>query len=170
MGKVNCRRSVTAIEAIRAHLIELGRCRNSINKDIARIKRAFRWGATKKMVPVAVYQELCTLEGLRAGRSPAVESKPVRPVAVIDVDATLPFLTSPVRAMAQLQLCTGMRPGEVTATRTIDIDTSGKTWRYRPGSDQGPHGAHKNAWRGQDRVVILDRRRRSWCGRGCAST
>jgi integrase len=39
--------------------------------------------------------------------------------------------------------------------RTIDIDTTGKTWRYRPGSDQGPHGAHKTAWRGHDRVVIL---------------
>jgi hypothetical protein len=28
-------------------------------------------------------------------------------------------------------------------------------WVYRPGSDQGPHGAHKTAHRGHDRLILL---------------
>ena len=32
---------------------------------------------------------------------------------------------------------------------------TGKIWLYRPGSDQGPHGTHKTAYRGQDRVISI---------------
>jgi integrase len=28
-------------------------------------------------------------------------------------------------------------------------------WLYRPGSDAGPQGRHKNAWRGQTRVIAM---------------
>jgi integrase len=57
--------------------------------------------------------------------------------------------------MVLLQWHTGMRPGEVTVMRTMDLDTSGKVWFYRPGSDQGTVGRHKTAHRGQQRVVPL---------------
>jgi integrase len=39
--------------------------------------------------------------------------------------------------------------------RAIDIDMSGKVWLYRPGSDQGPHGNHKTAHRGQKRIIPI---------------
>jgi integrase len=39
--------------------------------------------------------------------------------------------------------------------RGIDLDTSGKIWLYRPGSDQGPHGTHKTAWRGHQRIIAI---------------
>jgi hypothetical protein len=45
--------------------------------------------------------------------------------------------------MVRLQLLTGMRSGELFIMRAADIDTIGKVWLYRPGSDQGPHGTHK---------------------------
>jgi integrase len=57
--------------------------------------------------------------------------------------------------MARLQLLTGMRPGEVISIRGIDLEMQEKVWLYRPGSDRGPHGAHKNAYRGQDRVIVI---------------
>jgi integrase len=58
--------------------------------------------------------------------------------------------------MLEIQWLTGMRSGEVRIMRTLDIDrTDPRCWCYRPGSDDGPHGAHKNAWRGQDRAVPL---------------
>src|SRR5262245_8876586 len=37
-----------ALEALREQMARDGRCRNRINKDVARIKRLFRWGASKK--------------------------------------------------------------------------------------------------------------------------
>jgi integrase len=39
--------------------------------------------------------------------------------------------------------------------RGLDLDTAGPVWFYRPGSDRGRHGAHKNAYRGQDRVIAI---------------
>src|ERR1035438_8049252 len=39
--------------------------------------------------------------------------------------------------------------------RTCDLDVSGTVWRYTPGSDAGPHGQHKNAWRGHSRVILI---------------
>jgi integrase len=144
-----------ALEAVRAQMIRDGRCRSRVNKDASRIKRMFRWAAAKRLVPVAVCQLLDTVEGLRRGRSEARETEPVKPVPEACVEATLPFLQPQPAAMARLQLLTGMRPGEVVLMRGIDLDMSGKVWLYRPGSDQGPHGRHKNAYRGQQRVVPI---------------
>jgi hypothetical protein len=49
----------------------------------------------------------------------------------------------------------GMRPGEVVLMRGIDLDTTGKVWLYQPGSDPGPHGRHKTAWRGHRKVIAI---------------
>jgi site-specific recombinase XerD len=40
--------------------------------------------------------------------------------------------------------------------RPIDLDTSRPAcWVYRPGSDQGPHGQHKTAHHGHERMVLV---------------
>ena len=54
-----------ALEALRGKMIEADICRNLVNKDIDRISGPFRWAAAKKLVPLAVYQSLQTLSGLR---------------------------------------------------------------------------------------------------------
>ena len=144
-----------ALEALREAMIRDGLCRGRINKDVGRIKRLFKWATAKKLVSLAVCQGLLTVGGLRAGRSGARETEPVRPIADAMVEATLPHLTPPVRAMVQLQRCTGMRPGEVVVMRGCDIDKQGPTWTYRPGSDRGPNGRHKTAWRGHARAVLI---------------
>jgi hypothetical protein len=144
-----------ALEAVREQMVRDGRCRNRINKDVARVKRLFRWGASKKLVPPAVYQGLETVEGLRAGRSGARETAPVRPVPDAGVDAILPNLPRQVAALVALQRLTGMRPGEAVVMRGIDLEMREQVWLYRPGSDRGPHGAHKNAYRGHQRVILI---------------
>jgi integrase len=155
-----------SLEAIRKGMITDGLCRGRINKDMARLKRLFRWAAAKKLVPVTVHQLLTTVDGLRAGRSAAKETEPVKPVPLAFVEAVLPFALPQVAAIIELQLHAGMRPGEVVIMRSIDLDTSGAVWLYRPGSDQGPAGQHKNAYRGHQRVVTIGPRGqavlRSW--------
>src|SRR5262249_49361042 len=81
--------------------------------------------------------ELETVEGLRAGRSKARETAPVRPVPTSIVEKTLPKLRPQVAAMVQLQLETAMRPGEVTIMRPIDLNMKGKIWLCTP-SDLPP--------------------------------
>lgn len=144
-----------ALEALRDQMVSEGLCRTRINKDVERVKRVFKWAASKRLVPAAVPQLLATVVGLRAGRTEARERPPVQPVPDSDVDATLAFLRPQVAAMVRLQRLTGMRPGEVAVMRTMDVDTTGQVWIYRPGSDQGPQGAHKTAWRGHSRVIAL---------------
>lgn len=50
--------------------------------------------------------------------------------------------------MVQLQLVTGMRPGEVTAVRGVDITMGGPLWEYVPES-------HKTQHHGRERVIVL---------------
>jgi integrase len=50
--------------------------------------------------------------------------------------------------MVQLQLLTGMRPGEVCTMRVRDLDMSGQLWVYRPAH-------HKTLHHGHERVVYI---------------
>ncbi len=136
------------LKAVREAMIQAGWCRGVINKRVDRVKRLFKWAASEEMVPVAVFESLRTVAGLREGRSPAREAEPVRPVEPAAVDATLSFLNRHVRAMVELQRLTGMRPGEVCRMRLADIDRSGPVWVYRPVQ-------HKTRHHGKSRVVMI---------------
>jgi integrase len=50
--------------------------------------------------------------------------------------------------MIELQLFSGMRPGEVCRMRTGDVDTTAKPWLYRP-------ARHKTQAHGLQRIVYL---------------
>ncbi len=132
-----------ALEAIRNSMIDLGWCRSSINRQTARIRQVFKWGVSKGLVPANVHYALCSVSALRAGRSEATESEPVKPVADHVIDATLPFLSRTVAAMAQLQRLTGARGGEIFSLRTGDIDRSGNVWIYSPAQHKTAHHGHR---------------------------
>ena len=137
-----------ALKAVRQEMIKLGWARTYVNKHVGRIKRIFRHATENEMVPPATYQGLQAVGGLRAGRSDARETAPVLPVDEAVVAATLPHLSRQVKAMIELQLLTGMRPGEVVRVRPADLDTTGKLWQYRPAQ-------HKTAHHGHVRTIYL---------------
>jgi integrase len=122
--------------------------RGVINRRIGRIVRLFKWGVSEELVLESVWRALTTVRGLEKGRTTVKENDPVGPVAAEVVRETLPFLLPPVRAMAELQLLTGMRPGEVCAMRACDLDMTKDIWLYRPAQ-------HKTRHRGKDRVVAI---------------
>jgi integrase len=144
-----------ALRAVREDMIASGICRGVVNQRVNRVRRLFKWAAGRELVDGRVYQNLKTVEGLHRGRSAARETDPVPPVAEEVVAATLPFLCRHIAAMVKLQLLTAARPGEIAGMRGVDLDRSRPVWRYRPGSDQGPHGQHKTAWRGKDKVIFI---------------
>lgn len=137
-----------ALKAVRAAMIEADLCRGEINKRVAKIVRAFKWGVEEELVPPSVHHGLKAVAGLRRGRSPARESEPVKPVPDAHVDAVLPHLPGQLAAMVELQRLTGMRPGEACIMRTGDIDRSGPVWVYRPSE-------HKTEHHGKERLVYL---------------
>lgn len=131
------------LRIVRDHMISLRWARTSINIHLSRIKHVFRWAGEQGLVMPTVYHGLLCVSGLRAGRTEAKESEPVRPVAPAMIDATRPFVSRPVEAMIDLQLLTGARPGEVCIMRACDLDTSGRIWIYRPESHKTQHHGHR---------------------------
>jgi integrase len=143
------------LKAVREKMIAADVSLGVINQRIGRVRRLFKWAVENEMVPASVIQGLQAVRDLQKGRSLARDTAPVQPVADSIVTKTLPYLTSQVRAMAQVQLLTGARPGEICVMRACDIDMGGPVWIYRPGSDRGPGGQHKTAHHGHQRLIAI---------------
>jgi integrase len=137
-----------ALKAVRQRMIDSGLCRTLINRRVNRIRRVFKWGVENELVTAAALHALQAVAPLKQGRTPAPESKPVRPVSDDHAAAVLPHVAPQVVAMIQLQQLTGMRPGEVVIIRPCDINRSGDVWVYLPAK-------HKTKYRGHAREVYL---------------
>lgn len=140
-------------------MIRQGLARTTINSNIARIRRMFKWAAQEELVPGTVFAALRAVDGLKVGRSRARESAPVRPVPLEHVRAIEHLLPEPVRAMVWLQWWSGMRPGEVVLMRMRDIDRTGEVWTYRPHRHKMQHaGFEREIPLGPKAQAVLTRR------------
>lgn len=147
-GERAARFGPVALARVRDRMVEQVWTRASVNSCVGCLRRAWRWAAAQELVPTEVYQSLCTLPGLRRGKSAARESPPVLPVPVADLYAVLALARPTLGAMVRLQLLTGMRPGELCRLTPGQIDTTGDVWVYRP-------ARHKTAHRGKGRQILL---------------
>ena len=136
------------LKEVRQLMIDYGLVRDSINKNIDRIRRAFRWGVENEKVPAEILAALVAVRGLGKGRSDARDTEPVKPVPFERVEAIQPYVKPPVWAMIQVQLFTGARPGEVLIMRGCDLDMTGDVWAYIPAS-------HKTEHHGRGRTIFI---------------
>jgi integrase len=137
-----------ALKTTRQQWIDEGLTRGGINR-LARITRTiFKWGTENELVPVATWQALTAVAGLKQGRSLAPEPDAIRPVAEDVLQKTLDAAHPMIRAMIQIQLKTGMRPGELVQLRGADLDQTGPLWVFKPRS-------HKLEHRGRERVIFI---------------
>ena len=134
--------------AIQQNLASAGCTRSYANKQVGAIKRMFKWGVSRELVPPQVHTALATIEGLRMGRTTAKEPRRVLPVEDEVVEATLPHLPVVVADMVRFQRLTGARPGEVCQIRPVDVDRNGEVWLYRPES-------HKTEHHGRERIIYI---------------
>ncbi|WP_165251150.1 tyrosine-type recombinase/integrase [Paludisphaera soli] len=135
--------------AVRARFVASGLSRVGCNRRARIVTQMFRWAVSEGLAPDSAWTACRSVDGLKRGRTEARETEPVRPVAVEDVDRTLPFLPRPIAAMVRLQLLTGMRPGEACILRACDIeDLDRRTWTYHP-------ERHKTEHHGRGRSIPL---------------
>ena len=134
--------------AIQRQLAEKHLARRYVNDVVDKIRRCFKWGVSRQLIPASAYHALSTVEGLRKGRSTARETAPVLPVEDTVVEATLPALSRVVGDMVRFQRLTGCRPGEVCHLRPMDLDRSQEIWQYRPST-------HKTEHHGRRRVIFI---------------
>ncbi|MFO0836893.1 MAG: site-specific integrase [Phycisphaerae bacterium] len=144
----------TKLRAVREAMIREGGARRwyrkYVNMQVQRVRQLFKWAAAQELVPIQVYGALGTLEPLRRGRSAAPDNRRVEPVRDELLNAVRPLLNRPVRALVELQLLTGARPGELLGLRPCDLEMNDhdQVWLYRPEQ-------HKNAFREQERVIVF---------------
>ena len=118
----------TQLKAVREWMIGQDHSRTYINANIKRVVRMFRWGAEEEMVPESVHRTLRLVASLKRGKTKARETKPVKPVPLEVVEATIEELLPTFAAMVRIQLLTGCRPGEVCKLTPGMIDRSGDVW------------------------------------------
>jgi integrase len=136
------------LKAVRQVMIDAGNARTTINSQIGRIRRMFRWAVSEELIPASVLTGLEAVRDLSRNRSDAVETDKVKPVPQQHIDAILKRVPKPVRGMIEFQLATGARPGEARILRACDLNTSGPIWEYRPAT-------HKTEHHDQDRVILI---------------
>ncbi len=145
------------LKQIREDMIQSGHVRTEINRRISRIKRMFTWGVSEEYVPPSVATALASVQGLRRGRSKAIEPDPVSPVDEDTVKATLPHMPPVVADMVRLQLLTGARPQEICSMRPCDVTQSDQgAWCYIPASHKTEHlGRQRRLYLGPQAQEIL---------------
>jgi integrase len=136
------------LKAVRQKWIDAGHVRGTINKQVGRIRRMFRWGVAEEMVPPMVLEALKAVPDLKRGRTEAKESDPVQPVSEDHIQAALGRVTRVVADMILIQRATAMRPEEVCGMKPGLIQRDGEVWRYVP-----EH--HKMEHKGRQRVIFL---------------
>jgi integrase len=151
-----------ALQVVQQRMIEAGLCRTFINKQIGRIKRAFKWAVSQELISGENLPALLAVSGLRKGRTVARETLPIEPVDDAIVNATLEELPLIVADMVRFQRLTGCRPEEVCMIRPCDVDISGDVWAYRPQS-------HKTEHHERGRVIFIGPRLKTFCGRTCCA-
>ncbi len=137
-----------ALGDVRDAMIAADWVRTSINGQIDRLRRVFRWASEKELIPASIWHGLRSLKGLTRGRYAVKESGPVRPVNWKHVDAIQPHCGPLLWGMIQTQKLTGMRPGELVIMRPCDIDRSEDVWIYTP-------SAHKTEHHDKTRLIAI---------------
>lgn len=138
---------------VRDELVSYGYARTTVNEYVCIVKDVFRWAVRDEMLAPIVYHALSAVTGLRSGDSTAPEPQKVMPVPAEHVAAVLPHVSRQVVGMIELQLATGMRPGEAVIMRGCDLDTTGKLWSFVP-------KFHKTEHMGRERTVVIGPRGR----------
>jgi integrase len=123
-----------------------GWTRKYTNQAIQAIRSMYKWATSEGLLPVAVWQALTTVEGLRKGFSTAKESGTREAITQEELDAVRKYLPSPVMSALEVMYLCGARPSEILNLRPRDIDRNGDVWRV-------VLNEHKTAHLGKDRVL-----------------
>jgi integrase len=147
------------LEMVRDDMIALGWARSTINRAVGIVVRAFKWAASKEMIPGGLVHSLKTLAALEQGRSLAVDRPPVLPVADRHIEEILGDVAPLVADVVRLMRLTGMRPGEAVGMKSSLLDRSDPSlWIYNAKSKTEHHGKPRPIPIGpQAQAIILAR-------------
>lgn len=122
-------------------------CRNQVNRRVVRIRTVWRWAELERLAAPGSWAALRAVPPLSRPRPGVRESPKVQPVEWWRAARTAFLGAAPgLRLLILLGWWTGARPGELARLTAGMIDPSNWTARLEH---------HKNAWRGQERVLYF---------------
>jgi integrase len=124
------------------------RSRQYVNKQMKRLLRILKWSVGEGLIPPSIHQACQCVAPLKAGRTEAKESEPVKPVPEADVTATISKCTTVVADMIRFQQLVGCRPGELVTITPAMVDRSSEVWTITLAK-------HKTAYRGKQRTIYV---------------
>ncbi|MFM8475564.1 MAG: tyrosine-type recombinase/integrase, partial [Planctomycetaceae bacterium] len=137
-----------ALKAVREKMVASGWCRNTINRNVSRVRAVFRWGVENEMVQAATLQKLQAVAPILAGRTEAPDNAPRQPATDEQVAAVRPFVSPLIWDLIQVQRLTGARGGELLSMTPGAVDRSKSVWLYAVDD-------HKTAHHGHARTVAI---------------
>lgn len=135
-----------ALKAVRANMIELGWCRDTINAGMSRIRRIFKHAIANELIDSTVLDRLKCVAPLLEGRTEAHDNAPRTAVDAEHVETVRRLVRPLVRDLIDLQSLTGARSGELVKLTTGMLDRSGKVW-------VADLGDHKTRHHGKSRTL-----------------
>ncbi len=132
----------------REGLIERGNSRKTINDKMDRVRRMYKWGVAHGLVSERVLMRISTLPCLKRGRTQAHENRTIKPVQAYQLLASMREMSMSMQRLVRVHYMTGMRPSEVCGMSWDEIEATPDGLVYKPAE-------HKNAWRDEDRIVVL---------------
>ena len=124
------------------------RSRQYVNKQMKRLLRILKWSVGEGLIPPSIHQACQCVAPLKAGRTEAKESEPVKPVPEADVTATISKCTTVVADMIRFQQLVGCRPGELVTITPAMVNRSSEVWTITLAK-------HKTAYRGKQRTIYV---------------
>lgn len=139
------------LKDVRLEMVGRGWSRSTINRSVRFLVAMLKWAVSEELLEDhGIYAKANDIPNLRAGELGVANGKKIDTIPEARINAVREHLSSVINAMIDLQLVTGMRPGELVVMCAAEIDTSADIWSYEP-------ARHKNQHRGQSREVLLDR-------------
>jgi integrase len=118
------------LKELQAAMVQGGLVRTTINGRVNKIRGMFKWGVSDQIVPVEIWQALCSVQGLRKGRT--TEPAPRLPVDWKNVEPVLPHVSKVIGAMLTFQLYTGVRSGSLCKATRGQFTQDAKGWLWTP--------------------------------------
>lgn len=109
------------LDAVREAFVAQGWTRQSINRQVNRVRTVWAWGAESGRIPAESAAALKLLRPLRAGSGKARDSAPVKAVPIEVVRKTQAKMSDVVRDMTEILLRTGMRINELCQLRPSQV-------------------------------------------------
>jgi integrase len=136
------------LKSVRQRMVEAGWCRNTVNRNVSRVRAVFRWGVENELVQAATLQKLQAVAPILAGRTEAPDNAPRQPATDEQVEAVRPFVSELIWDLIQVQRLTGARGGELLSMTPAAVDRSKDVWLYAVDD-------HKTAHHGHSRVICI---------------